>query len=106
MGRDSDTREARDEPSLSQRNLRIHPGSGGKQAMMPDPGGRAFGFRTDSIHLNFPGHEPYARKGSEFLAENRQPLLASYFSTETDAAIHVRLQDTPHAGTKAATSAA
>ena len=105
MGRGSETREVRGEPGLSQRNLRINPGSGGVQAGMPDPGGRAR-LRTDSVYLDFPGHEPCARRGSEFLAESRQSLLASYFSTEPDAAVHVRVQHDPHAGTKAATIAA
>ena len=72
---------------------------------MPDPGGRAR-LRTDSDYLDFPGHEPCARRGSESPAENRQPLLASYFSTEPEAAVHVRVQNDPLAGTKAATSSA
>ena len=81
MGRGSDTREVLGEPGLSQRNSRIYPGSGGEQAGMPDPGGRAR-FRTDSVYLDFPGHQPCARRGSEFFAESRQPLLTSYFSTK------------------------
>ena len=72
---------------------------------MPDPGGRAR-LRTDSDYLDFPGHEPCARRGSESLAENCQPILASYLSTEPDESVHVRVQHYPHAGTKAATSAA
>ena len=90
MGRGSDTREVRGEPGRSQRNLRIHPGSWGEQAGMPDPGGRAR-LRTDSVYLDFPGREPCARRGSELLAENRHPLLTSYFSTEPDAAVYVRV---------------
>ena len=72
---------------------------------MPDTGGRAR-LRTDSVYLEFPGHKPCGRRGSEFLAETRLPLLTSYFSTEPEAAVHVRVQHDPHAGTKAATSAA
>ena len=73
--------------------------------MMPDPGA-AIADRGDSVHLDFPGHEPRARRGSESLAEIRQLLLASYFSTEADVAVHVRLQGNPHAGTKAPTGGA
>ena len=61
---------------------------------MPDPGGRAR-LRTDSVYLDFPGREPFARSGSEFLAESRQPLLASYFSTGPDASVYVRVQHDP-----------
>ena len=100
MGRGSDTREDRGKPGLNQRNLRTDPGSGGEQAVRPDPSA-AMTDRSGSIHLNVPGHEPCARRGSEFLAQIRQPLLASYFSTEAEAAVHVRLQGEPHAGTKA-----
>jgi hypothetical protein len=105
MGRESDTREVRGEPGLSQRNFRIHPSFGPKQAGMPDPGGWAR-FRTDAVYLDFPGHEPCARRGSKFLAEIRQRLLTSYFSTEPEAAVHVCVQHDPHAGAKAATIAA
>ena len=72
---------------------------------MPDPGGRAR-LRTDSVYLDFPGHEPCARRGSEFLAESRQPLLNSYFSTEPDAAVFVRVEHDPHTEIKATKSAA
>src|ERR1035438_1300644 len=106
MGRWSDTLEAGDEPCLGQRNFRTDPRSGGEAAGMRHPDARALYRYVTAIHVELPGHEPCARRGSKSLYEITEPLLSSYLSADSYAAVDVGLEDKPHAGTKAASCAA
>ena len=106
MGRWGDTLEAGNEPCLGQRNFRTDPRSGGEAAGMRHPDARAWCRYVTAIHVDFPGHEPCARRGSESPYEVTEPLLSSYLPADPYAAVDVGLKDEPHAGTKAASGAA
>src|SRR5580693_4184740 len=106
MGRRSDALEAGDESCLGQRNFRTDPRSGGEAAGMRHPDARALCRYVTAIHVELPGHEPCARRGSESLNEVTEPIFSSYFSADSYTAVDVGLKDKPHAGTKAASSAA
>ena len=106
MGRGSDTLEAGDEPGLGQRNFRTDPRSGGEAAGMRHPDARAWCRYVTAIHVELPGHEPGARRGSQSLYEVTEPLLSSCLPADSYAAVNVGLKDEPHAGTKAASGAA
>src|SRR5579859_2995623 len=105
MSPTGDIAGGRQEACLFQRNFRTSPRTGGVQAGMPAPG-TAIADRSPSVHGDLPRHEPCARRGSESPEEILQPFLASYFASNPDAAVHVRLERQPHAGTKAASWAA
>src|ERR1017187_51505 len=105
-GRGGDTLEAGDEPGLGQRNFRTDPRSGGEAAGVRHPDARAWCRYVTAIHVELPGHEPCARRGSKSPDEVTEPLLSSYLSADPYAAVYVGLKDKPHAGTKAASCAA
>src|SRR5580658_2446478 len=106
MGCRCDTLEAWNEPGLGQSNFRTDPRSGGEAAGVRHPDARAWCRCVTAIHVELPGHEPCARRGSQPPDEFIEPLLSSYFSADSYAAIYVGLKDNPHAGTKAASGAA
>ena len=106
MGRWSDTLEAGDEARLGQRNFRTDPRSGGEAAGMRHPDARALCRYVTAIHVELPGHEPCARRGSESPYEVTEPVFSSYLPADSYAAVDVGLKDKPHTGTKAASRAA
>src|ERR1700677_1461426 len=106
MGRGCDTLEVGDEPGLVQRNFRTDPRSGGEAAGMRHPDARALYRYVTAIHVELPGHEPGARRGSQSFNEVTEPPLSSSLSAESYAAVDVGLKDKPHAGTQAASGAA
>jgi hypothetical protein len=106
MGRWGETLEAGDEPCLGQRNFRTDPRSRGEAAGVRHPDVRALYRYVTAIHVELPGHEPRARRGSQPLDEVTEPLFSSYLPADPYAAVDVGLKDKPHAGTKAASSAA
>src|SRR5580698_3169727 len=106
MSRWSDAPEVGNEPCLGQRNFRTDPRSRGEAAGMRHPDARAWCRYVTTIHVDFPGHEPRARRGSESPYEVTEPLLSSCLPADSYAAIDVGLKDKPHAGTKAASRAA
>src|SRR5580692_12424065 len=106
MGRWGDTLEVGDVPGLGQRNFRTDPRSGGEAAGVRHPDARAWCRYVTAIHMELPGHEPCARRGSQSPYEVTEPLLSSYFSADSNAGVYVGLKDKPNAGTKAASGAA
>ena len=106
MGRDGDRAGGGYKPSLCQCNFRTDPRSRGVGAGVRRPRRLGFCPVRFTVHVDFPGHEPCARRGSESLEEIPEPLLASYLPSDPDAAVYVRLEGDPDARMKAASRAA
>jgi hypothetical protein len=82
MGRWGDTLEAGDEPFLGQCNFRTDPRSRGAAAGMRHPDARALYRYITTIHVELPGHEPCARRGSESPYEVTEPIFSSNLSAD------------------------
>ena len=60
---------------------------------MRHPDARAWCRYVTAIHVEFPGHEPRARRGSQSQDEVIEPLFSSCLSADPYAGVHVGLKE-------------